>query len=98
MLRRLGISYTFKTISANSISNVIWERPERSADHGSLQKTRARDYMDQTGLLANATAIIAKAEISVIAIGMASECVNIHFTMEREQFNTATTVLNKAVA
>jgi aspartate kinase len=53
--------------------------------------------MDQPGLLANATAALAKAEVPIIAIGMASGRVNIQFAVDREQFKPAIIALNKAI-
>ncbi|TFF34581.1 aspartate kinase [Mucilaginibacter psychrotolerans] len=105
-----GISYTFKATSANSISIVIWESDLDEALIAALRKKFERvtthpiamvcllgSNMDQPGLLANATAALARAEVSVIAIGMASGRVNIQFAVDREQFKAAITALNKAV-
>lgn len=105
-----GISYTFKTTSANSISIVIWESDLDDQLIAALRRKFERvstrpiamvcllgSNMDQPGLLANATAALAKAEVSVIAIGMASSRVNIQFAVERAQFKAAINALNKAV-
>jgi len=53
--------------------------------------------MGQSTLLANATTALAKAEIAVIATGMASGRVNMQFVVDREQFKPAIIALNKAV-
>lgn len=105
-----GISYTFKATSANSISTVIWENDFKEQLIVDLQKKFERvtsrpvamvcllgTNMDQPGLLANATAALAKAEVPIIAIGMASGRVNIQFAVDREQFKPAIIALNKAI-
>ncbi len=105
-----GISYTFKTTSANSISIVIWENDFKEALISALQHDFERvtyrpiamvcllgTNMDQPGLLANVTTALAKAEISIIAAGMASGRVNIQFAIDREQFKPAIIALNNAV-
>ncbi|GAA4098786.1 aspartate kinase [Mucilaginibacter panaciglaebae] len=105
-----GVSYTFKTTSANSISIVIWENDLQAALINALKAKFERvtykpiamvcllgTNMGQSSLLANATAALAKAEIPVIATGMASGRVNIQFVVDREQFKPAIIALNKAV-
>lgn len=105
-----GVSYTFKTTSANSISIVIWENDLQEALINTLKSKFERvtympiamvcllgTNMGQSTLLANATTALAKAEIPVIATGMASGRVNIQFVIDREQFKPAIIALNKAV-
>ncbi|HEY9533229.1 MAG TPA: aspartate kinase [Mucilaginibacter sp.] len=105
-----GVSYTFKTTSANSISIVIWENDLQQALINTLKAKFERvtykpiamvcllgTNMGQSSLLANATTALAKAEIPVIATGMASGRVNIQFVVDREQFKPAIIALNKAV-
>ncbi|RVU02887.1 aspartate kinase [Mucilaginibacter limnophilus] len=105
-----GVSYTFKSTSANSISIVIWESDfdkklieELSA---SFERVTYRPIamvcllgsnMDQPGLLASVTAALAKAEINIIAAGIASGRVNIQLVVAREDFKPAIVALNKAV-
>lgn len=105
-----GISYTFKATSANSISIVIWEADFKKQLITDLQQQFERvtaqpiamvcllgTNMDQPGLLANATAALAKADVSIIAAGMASGRVNIQFVVARDQFKPAIIALNKAI-
>jgi aspartate kinase len=105
-----GVSYTFKVTSANSISIVIWESDLKQELIHDLQQYFERvttepvamvcllgTNMDQPGLLANATAALAKAEINIISAGVARGKVNIQFLIAREQFKTAIVALNKAV-
>jgi len=105
-----GVSYTFKTTSANSISIVIWENDLQEALINTLKSKFERvtykpiamvcllgTNMGQSTLLANATTALAKAEIAVIATGMASGRVNMQFVVDREQFKPAIIALNKAV-
>lgn len=105
-----GTSYTFKVTSANSISIVIWEsdlKPELIAD---LQHHFERvttepvamvcllgTNMDQPGLLAKATAALAKADINIISAGVAKGKVNIQFLIARDDFKKAIIALNKEV-
>jgi len=105
-----GISYTFKTTSANSITIVIWEGDFKSELITDLKKRFERvthqpvamvcllgTNMDQPGLLASATTALAKADVSIIAAGMASGRVNIQFVVDRSLFKPAIIALNKAI-
>lgn len=105
-----GVSYTFKATSANSISIVIWENDFKEQLIHDLERQFQRvtyraiamvcllgTNMDQPGLLANVTAALAKADINIIAAGIASGRVNIQFVVDREQFKPAIIALNKAV-
>lgn len=105
-----GVSYTFKTTSANSISIVIWESDFKEELINDLKSRFERvthqpvavvcllgTNMDQPGLLAGATTALAKADISIIAAGMASGRVNIQFVLDRASFKPAIIALNKAI-
>lgn len=107
---RHGISYTFKVTSANAITMVIWENDLKEALISDLKEQFEKvsyqpiamvcllgTNMDQPGLLANATAALAKAEINIIATGVAYGRVNIQFVVERGQFKEAIIALNNAV-
>lgn len=105
-----GVSYTFKVTSANSISIVIWANDFKQALIDDLQRSFEKviyepvamvcllgTNMDQPGLLANATAGLAKADINIISAGVARGKVNIQFLIAREQFKAAIIALNQAV-
>jgi aspartate kinase len=104
------VSYTFKSTSANSISIVIWESDfseqlirdiendfERVSYRPIAMVCLLGTNMDQPGLLANVATSLAKAQINIIATGMASGRVNIQLVIEREQFKSAIIALNRAV-
>jgi aspartate kinase len=104
------VSYTFKSTSANSISIVIWESDFSEQLIRDIEKDFERvsyrpiamvcllgTNMDQPGLLANVATSLAKAQINIIATGMASGRVNIQLVIEREQFKSAIIALNRAV-
>jgi len=105
-----GISYTFKTTSANSITIVIWENDFKQELIDDLQKSFEKvttepvamvcllgTNMDQPGLLAKAATALAKADINIISTGVAKGKVNIQFLIAREEFKTAIIALNKVV-
>ncbi|SEW37223.1 aspartate kinase [Chitinophaga arvensicola] len=107
---RYGISYTFKTTSANSISIVIWENDlnqqllkdlKGKYEHVTVEPIAMvcllGSNMDQPGLLANATAALAKADINILSVGVALRRVNFQFVITREHFKAAIVALNKAV-
>jgi len=105
-----GTSYTFKVTSANSISIVIWEndlKPELINDLKQyFEKVTTEPIamvcllgtnMDQPGLLAKATAALAKADINIVSAGIAKGKVNIQFLIAREDFQKAIISLNKEI-
>lgn len=105
-----GISYTYKATSANSISIVVWESDFKQELVTDLEKLFEKvtvepvamvcllgSNMDQPGLLAKATAALAKAEINILSAGMALRKVNIQLVVARESFKDAIIALNKAV-
>ncbi len=105
-----GISYTFKTTSANSITIVIWANDFKQELVDDLQKSFERithepvalvcllgSNMDQPGLLAKATTALAKSDINIISAGVARRKTNIQFVIAREEFKTAIIALNQAV-
>lgn len=105
-----SISYTFKVTSANSISIVIWEndfKEDLLADlKQQFEKVTAEPVamvcllgsnMDQPGLLAKASAALAKADINIISAGIAKGKVNIQFVIARSEFKNAIIALNMAV-
>ncbi|MDB5115465.1 MAG: aspartate kinase [Mucilaginibacter sp.] len=105
-----GVSYTFKTTSANSITIVVWESDFKQELVNDLQKSFEKvttelvamvcllgTNMDQPGLLAKAATALANSDINIISTGVAKGKVNIQFLISREQFKTAIIALNKAV-
>jgi aspartate kinase len=105
-----GISYTFKTTSANSITIVIWANDFKQELIDDLQASFEKitfepvamvcllgSNMDQPGLLAKAATALAKSDINIISAGVAKRKTNIQFLIAREQFKTAIIALNQAV-
>jgi len=105
-----GISYTFKTTSANSISIAIWESDFKQELIDDLQADFQRisvepvamvcllgTNMDQPGLLAKAAMALASSNINIVSAGLALRKVNIQFLISREHFKTAIIALNKAL-
>lgn len=106
-----GISYTFKTTSANSITIVIWENDFRQELINDLQAQFEKvvvepvamvcllgSNMDQPGLLAKAATALATSNINILSAGIALRKVNIQFMVARNQFKTAIIALNKALS
>jgi aspartate kinase len=107
---RHGVSYTYKTTSANSITIVVWESDFKSELIDDLQRQFEKvsyepiamvcllgTNMDQPGLLAKAAAALAKAEINIISAGFALRKVNLQFVVARGQFKDAIIALNRAL-
>ena len=105
-----GISYTFKSTSANSISIVIWEHDfveklisDLEADFEKVNVEKVAmvcllgSNMDQPGLLAKAATALAANDINIKCAGFALRKVNIQFLVAREHFQMAIIALNKAV-
>jgi aspartate kinase len=105
-----GISYIFKTTSANSISLVIWEKDfnktlikKLSGEFESVAIEKVAmvcligSNIDQPGLLAKATTALAKAEINLLSGGFALRKVNIQFIVPRESFKQAVAILSKTM-
>jgi len=105
-----GISYTFKTTSANSISLVIWESDfnqhlmrclNSEFEKITLEKVALvcmlGSNMDQPGLLARGAAALAEKDINIKSAGFALRKVNIQFLVEREHFRAAIIALNNAM-
>ncbi|MBO3271970.1 aspartate kinase [Hymenobacter sp. NBH84] len=107
---RLGISYSFKATSANSISLVIWEKDFKSQLVEELQAKFEKvtvekaamvciigSNIDEPGLLARAAGALAGAGINIKSAGFALRKVNIQFLVAREDFNPAVVALNAAL-
>ncbi len=105
-----GISYTFKTTSANSISIVIWEHDfekklisdlEDDFEKVTVEKVAIvcllGSNMDQPGLLAKSASALTAEGINIKCAGFALRKVNIQFLVAREHFKTAIVALNKAM-
>lgn len=105
-----GVSYTFKSTSANSISIAIWEADFKQALIDDLQASFERitvepvamvcllgTNMDQPGLLTRAAQALANSDINIICAGFALRKVNFQFLIAREHFKTAIVELNKAM-
>jgi len=110
VLQQHGVSYTFKTTSANSISLVIWERDLQKKMIRQLEESFTRvisekvavvsllgTNMDQIGLLAKSAAALSSAGIAIKSAGLALGKVNIQFIIAREDFRNAIIRLNQEI-
>ena len=106
----LGISYSFKATSANSISVVIWEKDYNKRLIQELQAKYEKvtvekmamvcligSNIDQPGLLAKAAGALAHDGINIKSAGFALRKVNIQFLIAREDFRGAIIALNKTL-
>ena len=106
-----GVSYVFKSTSANSISVLIWEKDfdkklikRLSSEFESVNYENVAivcmigSNMDQPGVLGKAAAALASENINILTGGFALRQVNIQFVVERENFKKAIITLNKAMA
>jgi aspartate kinase len=106
----LGISYSFKATSANSISVVIWEKDFNKKLVLELQERYEKvtvekmamvcligSNIDQPGLLAKAAGVLADANINIMSAGFALRKVNIQFLIARKDFRDAVVALNKTL-
>ncbi|WP_375434787.1 aspartate kinase [uncultured Hymenobacter sp.] len=106
----LGISYSFKATSANSISVVIWEKDFNKKLVQDLQEKYEKitvekaamvcligSNIDQPGLLAKAAGALAEANINIMSAGFALRKVNIQFLIARADFRAAVIALNKTL-
>jgi aspartate kinase len=107
-LERFGVSYIFKTTSANNISMVIWEKDFKDE----LLHTLKSKYetvtsrkvaiicligtnINQPGMLARTAQTLADNKINILSIGCAMRQVNIQLVIEKEYFKSAIQALNK---
>jgi aspartate kinase len=110
VVQAFGISYTYKTTSANSISFVIWEKDLKAQLIVALESTFQRvtvekaavvcligSNIDQPGLLAKAAQSLANQGINIKSAGFALRKVNIQFIIAREDFKSAIKALNKTM-
>jgi aspartate kinase len=106
----LGISYSFKATSANSISVVIWEKDFNKKLVQDLQEKYEKvtvekmamvcligSNIDQPGLLAKAAGALADANINIMSAGFALRKVNIQFLIARKDFRAAVIALNQTL-
>jgi len=106
----LGISYSFKATSANSISVVIWEKDchkklvqDLQAKYEKVTVDKAAmvciigSNIDQPGLLAKAAGALAADGVNIMSAGFALRKVNIQFLVAREDFRGAIIALNKTL-
>jgi aspartate kinase len=107
-LEHFGVSYIFKTTSANSISMVIWEKDfkEELLDilKSKYESVTARKVaiicligtnINQPGMLARTAQTLADNKINILSIGCAMRQVNIQLVIEKEYFKNAIQALNK---
>ena len=106
----LGISYSFKATSANSISVVIWEKDCHKKLVQDLQAKYEKvtvekmamvciigSNIDQPGLLAKAAGALSNDGVNIMSAGFALRKVNIQFLVARQDFRAAIIALNKTL-
>ena len=107
----LGVSYSFKATSANSISVLIWEKdlkknlvPQLEARYEKVTVEKSAmvcligSNIDRPGLLAKVAGALAEESINIKSAGFALRKVNIQFIIAREDYKTAIIALNKSLA
>ena len=107
---KYGISYIFKTTSANSISLVVWEKDFNTNLIQELESNFQEvtvapvaivcmigSNIDQPGVLAKAADALAGRKINIISAGFSMRKVNLQFIIAREDFKEAVIALNKTM-
>ncbi|MCU0438453.1 MAG: aspartate kinase [Raineya sp.] len=107
-LERFGVSYIFKTTSANSISMVIWEKDFKDelldilkSKYETVTSRKVAiicligTNINQPGMLARTAQTLADNKINILSIGCAMRQVNIQLVIEKEYFKSAIQALNK---
>ncbi|RYE23468.1 MAG: aspartate kinase, partial [Sphingobacteriaceae bacterium] len=107
---KLGVSYSYKATSANSITVVIWEKDFKQTLLSELQEQFEKitvekaamvciigSNIDQPGLLAKSAAGLASDNINIKSCGFSLRKVNIQFLVAREDFGKSIIALNKAM-
>lgn len=110
IFKKFGISYIFKTSSANSISIVIWEKHFNKKLVGELKDhfqsvtvesvamvCMIGSNIDQPGVLGNAASSLANHGVNIKSGGFSLGKVNIQFIVAREDFKRAIIALNKTM-
>lgn len=107
---KYGISYIFKSTSANSISIVIWDKTfnhslilELESHFQKITVEKAAivcmigSNIDQPGVLAKAAGALAKKGINIMSAGFSLRKVNLQFIIAREDFKEAIIALNETM-
>lgn len=108
ILKEFGISYIFKTTSANNISTVIWEKDLKPGCIEKLKEQFERitiekvaivciigTNMDKLGVLANISNTLAANGINIKSGGFSLRKVNIQLIVAREDYKNTIIALNK---
>jgi len=104
------VSYILKSTSANSITQVIWEKdftPELETDlktkysHINVVKCAIVCGMgtntSKPGVIASATKALAEKNINIMAMSLSLSQINIQFVIDREKYKHAIIALNDAL-
>jgi len=107
ILKKYKTSYILKSTNANSISMVIWEEfknhiliKELKTDYKEVTVKKVAvisiigSNIAKPGVLAKATAVLAKNRINVDCISQSLRQVNMQFVISRKQYRKAICVLN----
>jgi len=110
VLMKYGISYILKSTNANSITQVIWQKDIKDEF---VQELKNKFYeitmkevavvcalgtnIAQPGILAKATAALAKNSINIESFSQSLKQVNMQFVIPRDQYKKAVIALNDAL-
>lgn len=110
ILHRHKVSYILKSTSANSITQVIWEKdftPELETDlrakysHINVVKCAIvcglGTNTSKPGVIASATKALAEKNINIMAMSLSLSQINIQFVIDRENYKQAVIALNDAL-
>ena len=108
ILNHHGVSYILKTTSANSISMVVFRKDATEQFIQQLKKefmeVRIQDCalicvlgmsLKKTGILANASRVLAEKNIGILSIGMAYSQVNLQLVVSIEDYSRSVQALHK---
>jgi aspartate kinase len=110
ILHKYRVSYILKSTSANSITQVIWEKdytPELENDlkakYSQINVAQCaivcalRTNTSKPGVVAHATTALADKNINIMAMSLSLSQINIQFVIDREHYSQAIIALNDAL-
>jgi aspartate kinase len=110
ILRKYKVSYILKSTNANSITQVIWEKDLKKEMIQELKDNFQEITMKevalicalgtniaQPGIIAKATAALAKNNINIESISQSLKQVNMQFVIQRDQYKQGIIALNDAL-
>jgi aspartate kinase len=110
ILQKFKVSYILKSTSANSITQVIWEK---DLSEELLKELKTKYYhisiaecalvcslgtsISKPGVIAKATVALAERNINIMAMSQSLSQINIQFVIKRENYKAAIIALNDAL-